>query len=880
MVHPVLCAYTAKTGNKFTGEYIIWMELPLTAFTMFLSMIMQPKRNSRAYLCFITCHYFSYTLLAEVLRTVFDQSSQQVVISIGRSVLWIAVAYAIMVGRKRISEKSQEDLSYFLTHRVLKEGILAGLAQILFIMFDAVRCDFENGWENCTRTLASGGGLSALVVIFVGARIVSGIPPPSIMKEHVIPAHRLITMDLSLKEQVLTGTLGVSGICGLFLLGNYGAEGEFSSHGELIMTMVIVNLGFACASAVFFYKFYLINRQLVSAAASPSPSPPPPPPAAAVNITKGSPYLFWMTAACVFALQVQHLMLCFTLDAELMTTTSILVPLTWMFVAMTIFSDPRRRDKRYINMLRALFLCFALISELLFCVYSARQYWLAVGRWYWVFFFLGRFTVECLLFHELLKMRAKIGRLQDEAVSNFLTKSVYGGGLKAIGCILFVDFRAVNCMIEKGMAECKNTATAGAGFISVNIIVVWMLYLVMVSVPLNVRDEICLTYEKICELRLSPLRRLEALCFVICGICTLVLFSLVNSKKGSNSAFFVNVGCHYVYHFGSFCLTFFFNALYVCYALTGKDYFWETATIIQPLCILSFMVAFLMQPKRNDRFYHCLLVGHFLQFAVLTEITAAVGSWRAGWRISAVLGVLRVFFVYVPVLKFAWFVRGVISEASLPKLNKYLTITLMRNGSATAMTMVFFAVETFGCKVEVVSGDSGADEDGGIYETGSCVNSAYVGMFLSLFVLIFFIHDLSLLAMPQTIQASFAIPLAQIANFRLKKRHRFQFFLMTATFISAFYLFSFVGVPDSEDPEEQKEQLDRFLFIGGMGSVAMLANLFVDLATLHNKFDTYKRRVKEGRLRISDREDSIKDIDVLDLNDVEENMTTISGGLL
>ena len=403
---------------------------------------------------------------------------------------------------------------------------------------------------------------------------------------------------------------------------------------------------------------------------------------------------------------------------------------------------------------------------------------------------------------------------------------------------------------QKGMAECKNTATAGAGFISVNIIVVWMLYLVMVSVPLNVRDEICLTYEKICELRLSPLRRLEALCFVICGICTLVLFSLVNSKKGSNSAFFVNVsggiggfaivlaffvewtvtrkhrkkhmaaisspsssvsssvsssspsppsppklisGCHYVYHFGSFCLTFFFNALYVCYALTGKDYFWETATIIQPLCILSFMVAFLMQPKRNDRFYHCLLVGHFLQFAVLTEITAAVGSWRAGWRISAVLGVLRVFFVYVPVLKFAWFVRGVISEASLPKLNKYLTITLMRNGSATAMTMVFFAVETFGCKVEVVSGDSGADEDGGIYETGSCVNSAYVGMFLSLFVLIFFIHDLSLLAMPQTIQASFAIPLAQIANFRLKKRHRFQFFLMTATFISAFYLFSFVG---------------------------------------------------------------------------------------
>ena len=171
MIHPVLCAYTAITKNDFTGQYVIWMELPFTAFTMFQSMIMQPKRNSRAYLRFVALHYFSYTILAEVLRTIFDQSRQQIIISVFRSLLWIAVGHAIMVGRKRISEKSPENLSDFLTHRVLKEGILAGLAQILFIMFDSVRCDFENGWENCTRTLVSGGGLSTMVVLVVGARI-------------------------------------------------------------------------------------------------------------------------------------------------------------------------------------------------------------------------------------------------------------------------------------------------------------------------------------------------------------------------------------------------------------------------------------------------------------------------------------------------------------------------------------------------------------------------------------------------------------------------------------------------------------------------------------------------------------------------------------
>ena len=237
---------------------------------------------------------------------------------------------------------------------------------------------------------------------------VSGIFPPSVMKAHIIPPHRLITMDLSFGEQMVTGTLGLSGICGLFLLGNYGAEGEFSSKGELYATMVIVNLGCASALAVIFYKFFTINRQLSAAASSPATPPPPyPKPSPAMYVTKGSPLLFWMAAVCIFALQVQHVLLCFTLDAELMTTTSILVPLTWMLLSMAVFSDPRRRDKRYMNMLRGLFLCFALISEVLFCVYSFRQYWKGKGRWYFVFIFIFRFVVECLLFHELIKMRGE-----------------------------------------------------------------------------------------------------------------------------------------------------------------------------------------------------------------------------------------------------------------------------------------------------------------------------------------------------------------------------------------------------------------------------------------------------------------------------------------
>ena len=66
---------------------------------------------------------------------------------------------------------------------------------------------------------------------------------------------------------------------------------------------------------------------------------------------------------------------------------------------------------------------------------------------------------------------------------------------------------------------------------------------------------------------------------------------------------------------------------------------------------------------------HCLLFGHSFQFAFLTVITAAGGSWRTGWRVSAILGALRIFLVYLPVLKFGWFIRR-ISEASSLELNQ------------------------------------------------------------------------------------------------------------------------------------------------------------------------------------------------------------------
>jgi len=160
------------------------------------------------------------------------------------------------------------------------------------------------------------------------------------------------------------------------------------------------------------------------------PTPPSAPPP---HILKGSPYMFWLTTLAVFVLQCQHLVLAFSLQLELITSTAFLVPICWVLVIIAILSDPRRRDRKYRIMLRVLFLSYALVGEVLYSIISARLYWIKSGSLWWFLGYVVRFGFECVLFYQLLKMRAKVGRMDDADVSDFLTKSLYGGGFKGEG---------------------------------------------------------------------------------------------------------------------------------------------------------------------------------------------------------------------------------------------------------------------------------------------------------------------------------------------------------------------------------------------------------------------------------------------------------------
>ena len=75
----------------------------------------------------------------------------------------------------------------------------------------------------------SQAGLGGLVSLFTVITLVSGVAPKRYIERHTVKTRDVVTMNLKVSEFVQILGLAIAGGCGLFLLGNYGVEGDFSS---------------------------------------------------------------------------------------------------------------------------------------------------------------------------------------------------------------------------------------------------------------------------------------------------------------------------------------------------------------------------------------------------------------------------------------------------------------------------------------------------------------------------------------------------------------------------------------------------------------------------------------------------------------------------
>ena len=106
----------------------------------------------------------------------------------------------------------------------------------------------------------------------------AGVVPLRILNRHRLTVRQMVEMDLSARQMVEVLALSLSGICVLFLLGNYGAEGTFGSEGEEAFLMSLMVAGGLSLFVTAAWKGLIIRAEVqreeqgeASGGAQPSP---------------------------------------------------------------------------------------------------------------------------------------------------------------------------------------------------------------------------------------------------------------------------------------------------------------------------------------------------------------------------------------------------------------------------------------------------------------------------------------------------------------------------------------------------------------------------------------------------------------------------------
>ena len=249
--YPALYLYFARTGDEKVEKFWGWILLPVAAAVMAISFALKPRRTDKTYIALLYLQYGLFTIVSEIFDTIGkNYDSAAVFHSVSSTVLWVLVLPVAMRIRSRIAKLSNSDLSRFLTNDVLKGGILLGLAQLAFLLFASIQCDAnakEAGlrWQQCRRTLFSQTGLGGLVAIFGIIKLVSGVVPLHILTKHTVSMEKVVAMNVRLDEAVQFFGLGIATISALFLLGLYGAEGDFQSEDEeyFVISVMFIGMG-------------------------------------------------------------------------------------------------------------------------------------------------------------------------------------------------------------------------------------------------------------------------------------------------------------------------------------------------------------------------------------------------------------------------------------------------------------------------------------------------------------------------------------------------------------------------------------------------------------------------------------------------------------
>ena len=167
-----------------------------------------------------------------------------------------------------VATADNHQISEFLTNGVIKDGLLIGLAQLGSLLFSSIQCEAEveewsHSWRDCTRTLFSQTGLGAMICLYLGPKILSRLVSKNILDKHLVSMRSIFAMDLKIEGFVECFGLAIAACCALYMLGSYGAKGDFHNSFERGIMVATMSIGCVCLLVTATWKIVVIRGEIM-----------------------------------------------------------------------------------------------------------------------------------------------------------------------------------------------------------------------------------------------------------------------------------------------------------------------------------------------------------------------------------------------------------------------------------------------------------------------------------------------------------------------------------------------------------------------------------------------------------------------------------------
>ena len=142
--HTYLMVAFVVTGREVYTLFYSWLLMPICSMSMAISFLLKPRRTDVGYLSFLYIQYGVFNIAGVLLYlTGYNWAKDKVYVQATASVLYALILILLTKIRSKIAQLSDSDLTYFLSLTLVKGGLIAGVGQLLFLVFGALQCESE-----------------------------------------------------------------------------------------------------------------------------------------------------------------------------------------------------------------------------------------------------------------------------------------------------------------------------------------------------------------------------------------------------------------------------------------------------------------------------------------------------------------------------------------------------------------------------------------------------------------------------------------------------------------------------------------------------------------------------------------------------------------